>query len=190
MNIFFLDRDLKKCVESYFDKHVVKMPVEYGQLLSTAKRFLETQEIHLINPETKIPLKLLKLPEETFSYNYETHQFELDEVIAYKSTHFNHPCSIWIRESKYHFEWLKDLSEFLSDEYSYRYNKEHKSSLLVHKMEVPRKFPSEKWLRDPPQAMPKEYQSNDVIESYRQYYIHCKQHLVNWKNRPMPYWWK
>lgn len=36
MNIFYLDRDPKRCAEMHCDKHVVKMILEYAQLLSTA----------------------------------------------------------------------------------------------------------------------------------------------------------
>lgn len=43
MNIFYLDRDLNKCVEYMVDKHVVKMPLEYAQMLCTA--------INISNPE-------------------------------------------------------------------------------------------------------------------------------------------
>ncbi len=38
MNIFYLDTDLEKCVKYHCDKHVVKMVLEYAQLLSTAVR--------------------------------------------------------------------------------------------------------------------------------------------------------
>ncbi len=35
MNIFYLDRDIEKCVRYHCDKHVVKMILEYAQLLSS-----------------------------------------------------------------------------------------------------------------------------------------------------------
>jgi hypothetical protein len=35
MNIFYLDFDIKKCAAYHCDKHVVKMILEYAQLLST-----------------------------------------------------------------------------------------------------------------------------------------------------------
>lgn len=38
MNIFYLSSDLKKCAQYHCDKHVVKMILEYAQLLSTACR--------------------------------------------------------------------------------------------------------------------------------------------------------
>ena len=39
MNIFFLDRDLKKCAEYHVDKHIVKMITEQNQLLCSAYFF-------------------------------------------------------------------------------------------------------------------------------------------------------
>ena len=41
MNIFYLHEDVKQCAKMHVDKHVVKMIVEYAQLLSTAHRMLD-----------------------------------------------------------------------------------------------------------------------------------------------------
>lgn len=38
MNIFILDLDPTKCAEYMIDKHVIKMPLEHAQMLSTACR--------------------------------------------------------------------------------------------------------------------------------------------------------
>ena len=35
MNIFYLHKDPVICAEMHIDKHVVKMPIEYAQLMST-----------------------------------------------------------------------------------------------------------------------------------------------------------
>lgn len=40
MNIFILDRDQNKCVESMVDRHVVKMITEHNQLLCSAHHIL------------------------------------------------------------------------------------------------------------------------------------------------------
>ena len=40
MNIFELHTNPSECAEMHCDKHIVKMPIEYAQLLSTAHRFL------------------------------------------------------------------------------------------------------------------------------------------------------
>ena len=44
MNIFYLDHNVKSCAEQHVDKHVVKMIVEYAQLLSTAHRVIDGEE--------------------------------------------------------------------------------------------------------------------------------------------------
>jgi hypothetical protein len=43
----------------------------------------------------------------------------------YKPTHVNHPCNIWVRESRANFVWL--LKHFLAllNEYNERYDKIH-----------------------------------------------------------------
>ena len=54
MNIFFLDQDPRQCAEWMVDKHVVKMIVETAQLLSTAHRIMDGEEVivHLQHKET------------------------------------------------------------------------------------------------------------------------------------------
>ena len=44
MNIFYLHEDVKQCAKMHVDKHVVKMIIEYAQLLSTAHRMLDGTE--------------------------------------------------------------------------------------------------------------------------------------------------
>ena len=44
MNIFYLDEDPVTCARMHVDKHVVKMIVEYAQLLSTAHRVVDGRE--------------------------------------------------------------------------------------------------------------------------------------------------
>ena len=44
MNIFNLHEDTKKSAQMHCDKHVVKMIIEYAQLMSTAHRILDGVE--------------------------------------------------------------------------------------------------------------------------------------------------
>ena len=153
MNIFVLDRDLKKCAQYHCDKHVVKMIMEHAQMLSTACRATG-----------------------------------LDE--GYKSTHENHPCNRWLRESVMNWLWLRDLTFELHEEWQYRYDhsksKLHKSFEVVDSLSVPN-------LPDVPmtsfaQAMPEEYKSDDAVEAYRTYYVFGKTHLAEWTKRGRPNW--
>ena len=41
MNIFYLDHNPKRCAQMHCDKHVLKMIIEYAQLMSTAHRVLD-----------------------------------------------------------------------------------------------------------------------------------------------------
>jgi len=45
VNIFYLDEDPRQCAEWMVDSHVVKMILETAQLLSTAHRLLDGEEV-------------------------------------------------------------------------------------------------------------------------------------------------
>jgi len=47
-------------------------------------------------------------------------------VSPYKSTHKNHPCAVWARESKANYQWLLDHFFHLLNEYRARYGRTHK----------------------------------------------------------------
>lgn len=46
----------------------------------------------------------------------------------YKSTHVNHPCNVWARETRANYVWLLEHFEGLCEQYQVRYNKTHKCS--------------------------------------------------------------
>ncbi len=56
-------------------------------------------------------------------------------TVVYKPTHKNHPCTKWVNESRSNFVWLCKHTKALSDEYTKRFNKVHKSSLLLNDLE-------------------------------------------------------
>jgi hypothetical protein len=94
-------------------------------------------------------------------------------AVSYKSTHANHPSSIWVRESCLHYNWLVSLARELGREFYKRYGKHHKSYdvLIFELFNAPpamRQLPL-KW-RPPTLAMPDEFKSDDHIESYRRFY--------------------
>ena len=45
----------------------------------------------------------------------------------YKLNHVNHPCTVWTRESRENYVWLLKHFKALSNEYTRRYGKVHKS---------------------------------------------------------------
>ena len=109
---------------------------------------------------------------------------------GYNITHLNHPCNKWARESIDNWCYLYRLTEALHTEWQYRYKhiKEHKSWSIVKNFKKPN-LP-EKGLTQFAMAMPDKYKSDDIVESYRNYYINEKRHIASWKNRDIPYWWK
>lgn len=109
----------------------------------------------------------------------------------YRLSHKNHPCAIWVRECLENYVWLCDLGMELCIEYTYRYEKRHKSQDIIE------------WcITNPPPlkergkltpfrlAMPEECKIGGAVESYREYYIREKKHFSKWKNRETPIFMK
>ena len=154
MNIFVLDRDVRKCAQYHNDKHVVKMILESAQLLCGVH--------HMVEENT-------------------------DEV-PYRLSHKNHPCSIWARENISNYLWLCELGLELCKEYTHRYEKRHKSQDVIEWCLINLPNIPEEDFTEPPKAMPDEYKVNDVVQSYRNYYLGDKKYFSKWKKRDIPYW--
>jgi hypothetical protein len=172
MNIFYLDSDPKSCAIMHNDKHVVKMILEYSQLLSTAHRVLDGTKMSKLSNSGR-NVKRWKLNDER-------------DTLLYSATHVNHPSAIWARKSISNYRYLHNLLVELSNEYTYRYGKVHKcesSGLVSHLYAVPINISSNEFT-EPTPAMPEEYvKFNDSITSYRTYYIKSKQHLAKWSGK-------
>lgn len=179
MNIFYLDNDVQKCAEYHIDKHVVKMVLEYCQLLSSAHRVLDGEETYDYSKNGR-RVKRFILPEGK------------NEVI-YSATHINHPSTVWTRSSKANYMWLHSLLAALAKEYTFRYGKIHaceSSGLIKALAEPPANIPDTPFT-EPTPAMPKEYiNPKSSVASYKKYYIKDKYAFSSWKRRPVPYWFK
>ena len=109
----------------------------------------------------------------------------------YKTAHVNHPCSVWARETWGNFLWLYDHGLALAQEYTHRYGKVHKSEEVIRECMHGHTAP----LRDPtltphPLCMPDEYKTDDVVQSYRAFYLGDKARFAQWnKTRTAPDWW-
>jgi hypothetical protein len=107
----------------------------------------------------------------------------------YKLTHKNHPCAVWTRESASNYGWLYNHFIALCAEYTKRYGKCHKTdrekgfvlAILPHLIESKAMTPF-------PLCMPDQYKTDDVVESYRNYYKGEKAYFAKWKNGS-PSWW-
>ena len=83
MNIFYLHKDPEISAKMHCDKHVVKMIIEYAQLMSTAHRILDGDEYE---GKTKIGRRIRRWK----------HPNKNIENTIYKSiTHKSPKCSVW-----------------------------------------------------------------------------------------------
>ena len=111
---------------------------------------------------------------------------------AYKATHVNHPCSIWVRESGYNYEWAYEHFIALCKEYSHRYDKTHLTyKKLGESLLLPPTRLKLGHFTEPPQCMPDQYKHSDPVKAYRAYYKGDKAPIAQWsKSRPAPSWWQ
>jgi hypothetical protein len=176
MNIFYLHRDPKLCAQMHNDKHVVKMILEYAQLLSTAHRILDGTLVEGLSKSGR-KAKRYQLP-------------DARDGILYTATHSNHPSAVWARADEVHYRWLFSLWIQLMDEYTHRYGKVHASSRLIGSLNrAPNNIKYEGGFVEPPPAMPEHYRvPGNAIQSYHNYYIGDKRNMSRWTNREMPLW--
>ena len=175
MNIFELDENPLVCASMHCDKHVVKMPIEYAQLLSTAHRVLDGEE-YIGKTKTGRKAKRYRLNDER-------------EKHLYMASHIKHPDGIWVRQSSGNYYKLFFLYMSLLTEFTHRYGKIHgasKPSFWLQKTpnNIPFGFETEL-----PQCMPEDCKTNNVIDAYHNYYIHYKKDFATWKNRNTPEWY-
>jgi hypothetical protein len=106
----------------------------------------------------------------------------------YKPTHKNHPCTLWAGKSKSNAEWLIAHGVALGKEYTRRYGKVHKSSLVIADLAaLPSALP-DLGLTPFAQAMPDIYRNADPVVAYRKYYKTAKADIATWKTAT-PNWW-
>lgn len=161
------------------DKHVVKMILEYAQLLSTAHRVIDGEErVELSKNGRKIKRYYLN---------------DDREQVLYKACHVNHPSAVWVRESTVNYWYLFRMFHELCDEYTYRYRKVHKSASLLETLWLIPNNMKGLQFTVPPCAM-KQYPDcivpgdtfDNVIESYQNYYRIAKRGFAKWTSRETP----
>jgi len=165
MNIFVLHKSPQIAAKMHCDKHVVKMILESAQMLCTVAR--NTLDIN----DTIV------------------------QYIPYKSTHSNHPCTIWVGKSRENYLWLATLFISLHKEWQYRYNHtyNHKSVNRLSKLDfnfIASKLP-DIGLTPFVKVVPEQYKNNlNPIEAYRAYYLDNKANLLHYTKREKPTWFK
>lgn len=175
MNVFFLHDNPLTCARMHCDKHVVKMIIEYAQLLSTAHRMIDGKEY--IDASSGRRIRRWKLEDPTM------------DSLLYKASHINHPSAKWVRESHSNYNWLYNMWVHLCDEYTVRYGKVHLTDAKLRKLLTKPPFCIKVGdFTNPPPAMPDYCKEPDVIKSYRKYYILEKKRFAKWKNAITPKW--
>jgi len=182
MNIFILDRDPVKAAQMQCDKHVCKLTVESGQMLSTAHRILDGVEEMRPSKSGKRMVK------------YWRHRNSNLENVLYRVAHPNHPCTIWTMRSNNNYNWHYAHFVALCDEYKYRYGKTHLTDTKLREvLSTPPTNVDVGYLTQQPLAMKSnpECMFEDVVKSYRAYY-HTKQDRFKmvWTKREIPEWFK
>lgn len=117
-----------------------------------------------------------------------------EQITPYKSTHVNHPCSVWVREGYMNWSYVYNLMRCLEWEWQFRYNhsRGHKSVDILTEASIVEKackvLPLENLTR-PALAMPDSCKiSSNPVECYREYYRKEKVHLHKWTGRDVPWW--
>lgn len=125
---------------------------------------------------------VIKMILETAQLLSTAHVVVTGNQVAYKKTHANHPCGIWIRESAHNYKWAFRLFVALLTEYEFRFGRVHKSATYKNALAQIPPLPV-LGLTKFAQAMPLEFGGACSHASYRRY-VRAK--LREWKRRPKP----
>ena len=160
MNIFFLDKRPDYAAEMHCDKHCVKMILEYAQMLSTAHRVLDKDDVHP---------NLYKIAHKNHPSTIWTRS---------SKQHYD-----WL------FRLFRMLSAEYTLRYSNGEFKVHKTWNKLGKIleTAPKNIEDNGWI-DPPQCMPDHCKNDDVVRAYRNYYILEKNNFAVWKYSGTPKW--
>ena len=112
----------------------------------------------------------------------------------YKPTHYNHPCSRWVRIHHENYAWLVEHFRALLSEYAHRYGKRHKCRDVLDLIEET--HPAH--LLEPPDDIldmdfvycgVESCRRASVVDSYRELYkLKAKTIDMRWTKREKPEW--
>ena len=168
MNIFYLDKNPKIAAQMHCDKHVVKMVLEYAQILSTAHRVIDGDEVADEKGLYKIAHK--NHPSTAWARLGRGNYNWLSDLWGYLGIEYTH------RYNKVHKAATKEWLFYAPDN-------------------IPHRTVFTGLTSAPPQCMPDHYKCNpnsasadDAISAYKAYYIGDKAYFAKWTNRPVPDW--
>jgi hypothetical protein len=166
MNVFILDTDPKLAAQYHCDKHVVKMILEYSQLLCTTHHILVPDQSDLI------PYKMTHKnhPCAVWARQSKNNYWFIREL----ARHLNKEYMYRYGKTVGHKSWqvIDNLPFIKPSAFSYFCN----SSYPLDYDSVP-------------QAMPDEYKvSGDPVTAYRNYYANGKKDILSYKFCSKPDW--
>lgn len=159
MNIFVLDKDPQRAAKMQCDKHIVKMPLETAQMLSTAHQVIGSPA-----PKEEIYKKT--------HVNHPCSKWVRENSNNYKWT-LNHFKAL-LNEFKSRYKKDHATGELLP-------HLEKCPNLPKERMECER--------TDFVQAMPEEYKGEDAVKAYRRYYVGEKSEFAEWDRSKKPEWY-
>lgn len=160
MNIFYLDKYPYKAAQYHCDKHVVKMCLEYAQLLCTA---------HYVLDGTDRPYK-------------PTHKNHPCAVWVRESN--GNYIWLWALLQATYSEYTRRYGKLHKG-----YSDDMLDKLHNYPRNIPKYSAMESQFQtEPPLCMPDEFKSDSVVDSYRKYYYYGKRDIATWK-LGAPDWW-
>ena len=187
MNIFALHWKQRKAARWHVDKHVVKMLLEYCQLLYTAHWALYYPELLAC----KSPIALSRAQKKLSIMQFAP-LCDSSKEPTYRPCHIHHPCATWARATLGNYKWLAKLGIEVAREYTHRFGKEHSCQKHIEWLATHRPPTLRNILRQPfVIAMNEEFQiSKNAIESYRNYYNTQKREkgIITYTKRHVPHW--
>ena len=150
MNIFHLHKNAEVCARYHCDKHVVKMILETGQMLSTAYQRHCGEHLRLYKPAyAKHPMTIW------VGDSLGNYLWSLD-LLGHLLNQYRHRYSNKIHSTGRILNNLLKLTDNVKDKFEYK-------SFLI-----------------PPLCMPDEYKCDNYIEAYRNYYIGEKKRFAKY----------
>lgn len=111
--------------------------------------------------------------------------------LVYKATHKNHPCALWVRETRGNYQWLFKHFVGLLKEYELRFGKVHACNRLLPYLSY-NPVPIQEGLTSFVMAMPDEYKHDSPVVAYRRYYVGekmvMKRGVASWRKDRVPEW--
>jgi hypothetical protein len=98
----------------------------------------------------------------------------------YRTTHVNHPCSIWVRETRANYDWTVEHFQALLSEYTHRYGKTHKCHQYLELFKARRIMFKDEPLTTHPNCTT----FKDVADVHKAYRLYMAQKWDNDKLKP------